>query len=59
MTRFISTKYNGSRSFHQQVLEMINLVKEMMILGMIMNELLLIHFTLSSLPSKYGPFQIN
>lgn len=59
MTRFISTKYNGSRSFHQQVLEMINLVKEMMVLGMIMNELLLIHFTLSSLPSKYGPFQIN
>ncbi|GAV75815.1 UBN2_2 domain-containing protein, partial [Cephalotus follicularis] len=52
-------KYDGSRTMHEHVIEMANIVARLRSMGMKVDESFLVQFIINSLPSKYGPFQIN
>ena len=60
MSTLTTMKFVGSRTMHEQVIEMTNLlVRLKTLLGMEVDEKFLVQFILNSLPSKYGPFQVN
>ena len=59
MAELTTTKYDGSRSMQQHVLDMTNIAARLKTLGMIVNESFLVQFVLNSLPQEYGRFQIN
>ena len=59
MTKLTTMKFDGTRGIQEHVLEMINLVAELKTLRMNVDEFFLMQFILNSLPSQYGPFQIN
>jgi len=52
-------KFDGSRTMHEHVIEMTNIAARLKSLGMAVDEGFLVQFILNSLPSEYGPFQMN
>ncbi|KAG6517285.1 hypothetical protein ZIOFF_020670 [Zingiber officinale] len=52
-------KFDGSRTMHEHVIEMTNIAARLKSLGMEVDENFLVQFILNSLPSEYGPFQMN
>ncbi len=52
-------KFDGSRSMHEHVIEMTNIAARLKSLGMNVDENFLVQFIINSLPSEYGPFQMN
>ena len=59
MTTLTTMKFDGSRSMHEHVIEMTNIAARLKSLGMVVDENFLVQFILNSLPSEYGPFQMN
>ncbi|XP_068477318.1 uncharacterized protein [Phaseolus vulgaris] len=59
MSTLITMKFDGSRTMHEHVIEMKNIVARLKSLGMEVDENFLVQFILNSLPSEYGPFQLN
>ncbi|KAL5540897.1 hypothetical protein UlMin_043289 [Ulmus minor] len=58
MATLTTIKINGSCSMHEDVIEMTNIAARLKSLGMNVNENL-VQFIINSLPSEYGPFQMN
>ena len=52
-------KFDGSCTMHEHVIEMINFSARLKSLGIEVDESFLVQFLLNSLPTKYGPFQMN
>jgi len=52
-------KFDGSRTMHEHVIEMINIAARLKTLGITVNENFLVQFILNSLLSEYGPFQMS
>ena len=59
MSTLTTMKFDGSRTMHEHVIEMTNLSARLKSLGMEVDESFLVQFILNSLPSEYGPFQMN
>ena len=59
MSTLTTMKFDGSRTMHEHVIEMTNLSARIKSLGMEVDESFLVQFILNSLPSEYGPFQMN
>jgi hypothetical protein len=59
MAKLTTMKFDGTRGIQEHVLEMTNLAAQLKTLGMNVEEFFLVQFILNSLPSQYGPFQIN
>jgi len=52
-------KFDGSRTTYEHVIEMTNITTKLKTLRMTVNENFLIQFSFTSLPSKYGSFQMS
>ena len=52
-------KFDGSHTMHEHMIEMTNIAARLKSLGMVVDEGFLVQFILNSLPSEYGPFQMN
>ena len=52
-------KFDGSHSMHEHVIEMTTIAARLKSLGMNVDENFLVQFIINSLPSEYGPFQMN
>nr|KYP32060.1 Retrovirus-related Pol polyprotein from transposon TNT 1-94 [Cajanus cajan] len=59
MSTLTTIKFDGSRTMHEHVIEMTNIVAGLKSLGMAVNENFLVQFILNSLPTEYGPFQMS
>ncbi|GAV72124.1 UBN2 domain-containing protein [Cephalotus follicularis] len=59
MGTLTTIKYDGSRTMHEHVTEMANIAARLRSMGMKVDESFLVQFIINSLPSEYGPFQIN
>jgi len=59
MSILATMKFDGSRTMHEHVIEMTNIATRLKSLGMAVDEGFLVQFILNSLPSEYGPFQMN
>ncbi|KAL1321199.1 hypothetical protein AAHE18_14G111300 [Arachis hypogaea] len=59
MGTLTTIKFDGSRTMYEHVIEMTNIAARLKSLGMKVDENFLVQFILNSLPSKYGPFQMN
>ena len=59
MSTLTTMKFDGSRTMHEHVIEMTNFSTRLKSLGMEVDESFLVQFILNSLPSEYGPFQMN
>jgi len=59
MNTLITKKFDGSRTMHEHVIEMTNIAARLKPLGIAVDEIFFVQFILNSLPSKYGPFQLN
>ena len=59
MSTLTTMKFDGSRTMHEHVIEMTNFSARLKSLGMKVDESFLVQFILNSLPSEYGPFQMN
>jgi len=59
MSTLTTMKFDGSRTMHEHVIEMTNIAARLTSLGMVVDESFLVQFILNSLPSEYGPFQMN
>ncbi|KAG6474285.1 hypothetical protein ZIOFF_068211 [Zingiber officinale] len=59
MATLTTMKFDGSRSMHEHVIEMTNITARLKSLGMNVNENFLVQFIINSLPTEYGPFQMN
>ncbi|KAK6163517.1 hypothetical protein DH2020_000381 [Rehmannia glutinosa] len=59
MATLTTMKFDGSRSMHEHVIEMTNIAARLKSLGMNVDDNFLVQFILNSLPSEYGPFQMN
>jgi len=59
MSMLTTMKFDGSRTMHEHVIEMTNIATRLKSLGMAVDEGFLMQFILNSLPSEYGPFQMN
>ena len=59
MSTLTTMKFDGSCTMHEHVIEMTNIVARLKSLGMTLDEGFLVQFILNSLPSEYGPFQMN
>ena len=59
MSKLTIMKFDGSRTMHEHVIEMTNIATRLKSLGMEVDENFLVQFILNSLPSEYGPFQMN
>ncbi|XP_059668932.1 uncharacterized protein LOC132314026 [Cornus florida] len=59
MADLTTRRFDGTRSMHEHVLDMTNLVAKLKTLGMNVDETFLVQFILNSLPTQYGPFQIH
>ncbi|XP_073280621.1 uncharacterized protein [Primulina huaijiensis] len=59
MATLTTMKFDGSRTMHEHVIEMRNIAARLKSLGMNVDENFLVQFIINSLPSKYGPFQMN
>ena len=56
MSMLTTMKFAGSRTMHEHVIEMTNIVTRLKTLGMAVDEGFLVQFILNSLPSEYGLF---
>lgn len=52
-------KFDGSRTMHQHLTEMIHIVAKLKSIGMEVSVSFLVQFIINSLPPEYSPFQIN
>ncbi|XP_016547227.2 uncharacterized protein LOC107847471 [Capsicum annuum] len=52
-------KFDGSRTMHEYVIEIINIAARLKSLGIEVEQNFLVQFIINSLSSKYGPFQMN
>ena len=59
MSMLTTMKFDGSRTMHDNVIEMKNITARLKSLGMAVDEGFLVQFILNSLPTEYGPFQMN
>ena len=59
MSTLTTMKFDDSRTMHEHVIEMSNIAARLKTLGMDVDENFLVQFILNSLPSEYGPFQMN
>jgi len=59
MSTLTTMIFDGPRTIHEHVIEITNFATRLKSLGMTVNENFLVQFILNSLPSKYGPFQMN
>ncbi|XP_016902061.1 uncharacterized protein LOC107991516 [Cucumis melo] len=59
MSTLTNIKFDGSRTIHEHILEMMNLIARFKTMRMEVNENFFIMFNLNSLPSEYGPFHMN
>ncbi|XP_019451722.1 PREDICTED: uncharacterized protein LOC109353815 [Lupinus angustifolius] len=59
MSTLTTMKFNGSRTIHEHVIEMTNIVARLKTLGMDVDGNFHVQFILNSLPSEHGPFQMN
>ncbi|KAG6530953.1 hypothetical protein ZIOFF_004722 [Zingiber officinale] len=59
MGTLTTMKFDGSRTMHEHVIEMTNIAARLKSLGMEVDENFLVQFIMNSLPSEYGPFQMN
>ncbi|XP_019238343.1 PREDICTED: uncharacterized protein LOC109218437 [Nicotiana attenuata] len=59
MGTLTTMKFDGSRTMHEHVIEMTNIAARLKTLGMEVDENFLVQFIINSLPSEYGPFQMN
>ncbi|XP_057969384.1 uncharacterized protein LOC131158531 [Malania oleifera] len=59
MDTLTTMKFDGSRTMHEHVVEMTNIAAKLKTLGIDVNENFLVQFILNSLPTEYGPFQMN
>ena len=59
MSTLTTMKFDGSHTMHEHVTEMINIAARLKSLGMEVDDNFLVQFILNSLPSEYGPFQMN
>jgi len=59
MSILTTMKFDGSRTMNEHVIEMTNIAARLKSLGMIVDQNFLVQFILNSLPSEYGPFQMN
>ena len=59
MGTLTTMKFDGSRTMHEHVIEMTNIATRLKSLGMEVEQNFLVQFIINSLPSEYGPFQMN
>ena len=59
MGTLTTMKFDGSRTMHEHITEMINIAARLGSMGMKVDESFLVTFIMNSLPPQYGPFQIN
>jgi len=59
MSTLTTMKFDSSHTIHVHVIEMTHITTRLKYLGMVVDEGFLVQFILNSLPSEYGPFQIN
>ncbi|KAH0652658.1 hypothetical protein KY289_030336 [Solanum tuberosum] len=59
MGTLTTMKFDGSRTMYEHVIEMTNVVARLKSLGMEVEQNFLVQFIINSLPSEYGPFQMN
>ncbi|KAL5578694.1 hypothetical protein UlMin_011136 [Ulmus minor] len=59
MATLTTIKFDGSRSMHEHVIEMTNIAARLKSMGINVDENFLVQFVINSLPSEYGPFQMN
>ncbi|KAK6911158.1 hypothetical protein RJ641_023251 [Dillenia turbinata] len=59
MGTLTTMKFDGSRTMHKHVIEMINITAKLEYMELNVNENFLVTFIMNSLPSHYGQFQIN
>ncbi|XP_050935205.1 uncharacterized protein LOC127143943 [Cucumis melo] len=59
MSILTNIKFDGSRTIHEHILEIMNLAVRLKTMEMEVNEKFLVTFILNSLPSEYGPFHMN
>ncbi|PON86007.1 hypothetical protein TorRG33x02_182120 [Trema orientale] len=59
MGNLTAIKFDGSRTMHEHVTEMINIAARLKSLGMNVDDNFLVQFIINSLPPDYGPFQMN
>ena len=59
MSMLTTMKFDGSRTMHEHVIEMTNIVAKLKTSEMTMNENFMVQFILNSLPSEYDPFQMS
>ena len=59
MGTLTTIKFDGSRTMHEYVIKMTNVVARLMSLRMEVEQNFLVQFIINSIPSEYGPFQMN
>ena len=59
MSTLTNMRFDGSCTMHEHVVEMTNIAARLKSLGMAVDESFLAQFILNSLPTEYGPFQVN
>jgi len=59
MAELTTMKFDGSRTMQEHIIEMTNIAARLKSLGLTVEDSFLVQFILNSLPSEYGPFQIN
>ncbi|XP_047257516.1 uncharacterized protein LOC124889599 [Capsicum annuum] len=59
MGTLTTMKFDGSRTMHKHVIEMTNIAARLKFLRMEVEQNFLVQFIINSLPSEYGPFQMN
>ncbi|XP_050937814.1 uncharacterized protein LOC127148366 [Cucumis melo] len=59
MNTLTNIKFDGSRTIHEHILEMTNLIARLKTMGIEVNENFSVTFILNFLPSEYGPFHMN
>ncbi|XP_009596358.1 uncharacterized protein [Nicotiana tomentosiformis] len=59
MSTLTTMKFDGSHTMHKHIIEMTNIAGGLKSLGMEVEEIFLVQFIIKSLPSEYGPFQMN
>ncbi|XP_047261183.1 uncharacterized protein LOC124894629, partial [Capsicum annuum] len=59
MGTLTTMKFDGSRTIHEHVIEMTNIAARLKSLGIEVEQYFLVQFIINSLPSEYGPFQMN
>ena len=59
MGTLTTMKFDGSRTMHEHVIGMINVAARLKSLVMEVEQNYLVQFIINSIPSEYGPFQMN